>query len=345
VTVEDTFQNREQASAATLIYLGLSEDLGAGGDLTCAALIDHRQRATVNVVARKDGVLAGAPIGRMVFAQLDSSITWTARKVDGDTLCPGDVVAAVSGPLDQLLIGERTMLNFLTHLSGIATLTRRFVDAVAGTNAQILDTRKTLPGYRVLEKYAVRCGGGTNHRLGLYDGVLIKDNHLAAWTESDSIAAAVRKARAKSPPGVSIEVEVDTLDQLRDALAGGPDIVLLDNMDPATLRQAVAIRGAYSGPLSPVFGGEGRGEGAIAPKDPPHPNPLPRGGGEGTKPKAPPSGDGGLNIQLEASGGVTLDTVRDIALTGVERISIGALTHSAPALDLAFDWSNADAQG
>ncbi|HUQ68322.1 MAG TPA: carboxylating nicotinate-nucleotide diphosphorylase [Planctomycetaceae bacterium] len=323
MTVEDSFQTREQAAAATLVYLGLSEDLGAGGDLTCAALIDHRKRATVNVVARKDGVLAGAPIGRMVFAQLDPSITWTARKMDGDTLHPGDVIAAVSGPLDQLLIGERTMLNFLTHLSGIATLTRRFVDAVAGTNAQILDTRKTLPGYRVLEKYAVRCGGGTNHRLGLYDGVLIKDNHLAAWTKSTSIAAAVRTARAKSPPGVSIEVEVDTLDQLRDALAGAPDIVLLDNMDAATLREAVAIRDAH------LF-------------SPPSPDGGAMGETTSIEALAPPSGDRGLNrVLLEASGGVTLDTVRAIALTGVERISIGALTHSAPALDLAFDWSAA----
>jgi nicotinate-nucleotide pyrophosphorylase (carboxylating) len=327
VTVEDTFQTREQAAAATLVGLGLSEDLGAGGDLTCAALIDHRKRATVNVVARKDGVLAGAPIGRMVFAQLDPSITWTARKVDGDILHTGDVVAAVSGPLDKLLIGERTMLNFLTHLSGIATLTRRFVDAVAGTATVILDTRKTHPGYRLLEKYAVRCGGGTNHRMGLYDGVLIKDNHLAAWTESASIAAAVRTARAKSPPRVSIEVEVDTLEQLRDALAGGPDIVLLDNMPPAMLREAVAIRDAFL--FSP---------------------PSPDGGAMGEsmflEALAPRSGDRRLcKALLEASGGITFDTVREIAMTGVDRISIGALTHSAPALDLAFDWSNAEAQG
>lgn len=185
------------------------------------------------------------------------------------------------------------MLNFMTHLSGIATLTRRFVDAVRGTRAEVLDTRKTLPGWRLLEKYAVRCGGGTNHRMGLYDGVLIKDNHLAAWTESDSIAAAVETARQRSPAGVSIEVEVDTLDQLSDALRGGPDIVLLDNMDVATLRQAVNIR-------------------------------------DHTAPR----------VLLEASGGVTLETVAAIAQTGVERISVGGLTHSAPALDLAFDWKS-----
>jgi nicotinate-nucleotide pyrophosphorylase (carboxylating) len=301
--IESTFGSVERACAMRLITMALLEDLGDGGDLTCQALISPKDRATVNVVARKPGVLAGSPVGRMVFAALDPAITWTARKTDGERLTPGDVIATVTGPLAPLLIGERTMLNFLTHLSGIATLTRRFVDAVAGTDASILDTRKTLPGYRALEKYAVRCGSGANHRMGLYDGVLIKDNHLAAWTAlktpvadapgSPSIADAVGTARERSP-GVSIEVEVDSLDQLRDALSGSPDIVLLDNMDVTTLRQAVAIRNTMS-----------------------------------------PS------VKLEASGGVTLESVRAIAETGVERISIGALTHSAPALDLAFDWAEA----
>jgi nicotinate-nucleotide pyrophosphorylase (carboxylating) len=309
MTIESTFRDRERHCASRLIALALLEDLGDRGDLTCQALISPTDRAAVNVVARKPGVLAGSPVGRMVFAALDPDIEWSANKADGDSLAPGDIVSTVTGPLAQLLIGERTMLNFLTHLSGIATLTRRFVDAVAGTNAAILDTRKTLPGYRVLEKYAVRCGGGVNHRMGLYDGVLIKDNHLAAWTGKPrlpkssetaevsrgahaSIADAIRTAREQSPPGVSIEVEVETLDQLRDALAGSPDIVLLDNLAPATMRQAVAMR-------------------------------------DSTAPA----------VKLEASGGVTLDTVRAVAETGVERISIGALTHSAPALDLAFDWS------
>jgi len=293
MSIESTFGERERSAAATLVDLALREDLGDRGDLTCQALIAPADRAAVNVVARKPGVLAGSPIGRILFAAQDASITWAANKTDGDRLVPGDVVATVTGPLAKLLIGERTMLNFLTHLSGIATLTRRFVDAVAGTGAQILDTRKTLPGYRILEKYAVRCGGGTNHRLGLYDGVLIKDNHLAAWTAGASIADAVRTARVKWP-GVSIEVEVDRLDQLRDALAGAPEIVLLDNMDVGTMREAVAIRNAS-----------------------------------------------GAKALLEASGGVTFDTVRAIAETGVERISIGVLTHSAPALDLAFDWKEA----
>lgn len=291
--MEETFGADEQVSAETLIGLALSEDLASVGDLTCAALIRPDEQAAVQVVARKEGILAGAPIGRRVFSNLDTSVRWKSHRRDGERVAPGTAVATVTGPLRSLLTGERTMLNFLTHLSGVATLTRRFVDAVRGTRAEILDTRKTLPGWRLLEKYAVRCGGGTNHRMGLYDGVLIKDNHLAAWTESDSIAAAVEAARQRSPAGVSIEVEVDTLDQLRDALRGVPDIVLLDNMDVAALRQAVNIRDHTAS-----------------------------------------------QVLLEASGGVTLETVAAIAQTGVERISVGGLTHSAPALDLAFDWKS-----
>jgi nicotinate-nucleotide pyrophosphorylase (carboxylating) len=276
-----------------LISLALAEDLSSAGDLTCAALIQPDEQAEVQVIARREGVVAGSPVGRMVFARLDASVHWETHLADGARVSPGSVVATVSGPLGSLLTGERTMLNFLTHLSGIATLTRRFVDAVQGTRAEILDTRKTLPGWRLLEKYAVRCGGGTNHRMGLYDGILIKDNHLAAWTESDSIAAAVEAARRHSPTGISIEVEVDTLEQLSDALRGRPDIVLLDNMNAAMLRQAVNTR-------------------------------------DHTAPR----------VLLEASGGVSLETIAAIAQTGVERISVGGLTHSAPALDLAFDWKS-----
>ena len=289
--IEETFGSGEQSAATQLIDMALAEDLSTAGDLTCNALIRPDQTAIVQVVARKNGVLSGSPIGRMVFAKLDHQVRWEAFRRDGDRVSPGTIIAKVSGPLTSLLIGERTMLNFMTHLSGIATLTRIYVDAVAGTRARILDTRKTLPGWRLLEKYAVRCGGGTNHRMGLYDGVLIKDNHIAAWTESSSIAEAVRTARAKSPKGVSIEVEVDTITQLQDALQGSPDIVLLDNMDVETLSEAVSLRNR------------------LAPK-----------------------------VLLEASGGVNLETVGGIARTGVERISVGALTHSAPALDLGFDW-------
>lgn len=286
------FDPATHAAAETLISLALTEDLSDRGDLTCQALVSPEECATVCVVARQVGVLAGAPIGRMVMQQLNPEIQWLPRKQDGDRLEPGDVVAEVTGQLCSLLVGERTMLNFLTHLSGIATLTRRFVDAVTGTKARILDTRKTLPGWRLLEKYAVRCGGGTNHRLGLYDGILIKDNHLAAWTASNTktIAAAIQAARRKFPHA-PVEVEVDTLLQLQDALQAAPEIVLLDNMPPAMMREAVALRDA----------------------------------------EAP-------QVRLEASGGVNLSNIADIARTGVDRISIGALTHSAPALDLAFDW-------
>ena len=291
--VEDTFRSDEQSAAGTLIGLALAEDLGSAGDLTCAALIRPEEQAAVQVVARTAGVLAGSPVGRMVFGWLDPAVRWETHRRDGDVIERGLAVATVSGPLATLLTGERTMLNFMTHLSGVATMTRRFVDAVRGTRATILDTRKTLPGWRALEKYAVRCGGGTNHRMGLYDGVLIKDNHLAAWTESASIALAVETARQRSPAGLSIEVEVDTLAQLEDALRGHPDIVLLDNMDLESLRASVRLRDR------------------LAPQ-----------------------------VLLEASGGVTLATVAGIAQTGVERISVGGLTHSAPALDLAFDWKS-----
>ena len=293
------FGSSEQIASAELIRLALQEDLADGGDLTCQALIDETDRGEVQVVARQSGVLAGTPVAERVFARLDSGIVWATLIADGSRLSRGDVVATIAGPLRSLLTGERTALNFLTHLSGVATLTRRFVDAVKGTRARILDTRKTHPGWRVLEKYAVRCGGGTNHRMGLYDGCLIKDNHLAAWgakSPGRTIAGAIEHARARLPRGTPIEVEVDTLDQLRDALAARPEIVLLDNMSPDVLRQAVALRDQ------------------LAPE-----------------------------VQLEASGGVTLETVGEIAKTGVERISAGALTHSAVALDLAFDWKGQSA--
>jgi nicotinate-nucleotide pyrophosphorylase (carboxylating) len=284
----------EAQTAETLIGLALAEDLASAGDLTSQSLIGEKDDGTVQVVVRKPGVVSGGPIARRVFARLDPSVTWTQHLADGTRVLPGDVVASVSGPLRSLLTGERTALNFLTHLSGIATLTALFVDAVAGTRARILDTRKTHPGYRLLEKYAVRCGGGTNHRMGLYDGVLIKDNHLAGWSEfhrGATLAGAVQHCRERTGGSVSIEVEVDTLEQLSDVLAAAPEIVLLDNMTPDQMREAVSIR------------------------DRSQPRTL-----------------------LEASGRVSLETVAAIASTGVERISIGALTHSAPALDLAFDW-------
>ena len=289
------FSEPDRTAAEKLIDLALAEDLHDVGDLTCQALIGEAEQAAVQVVARQAGVLAGTPVAEMVFARLDDAVKWESHLPEGSRLEPGSVAATVSGPLRALLTGERTALNFLTHLCGVATLTRKFVDAVEETNAKILDTRKTHPGYRLLEKYAVRAGGGTNHRMGLYDGILIKDNHLAAWAESgeeSTIAEAIKQARnCVRKEGVSIEVEVETLEQLADALGGTPDIVLLDNMDVETLRKAVALRNQ----------------------------------------EAP-------NVLLEASGGVLLENVGEIAETGVERISVGALTHSAVALDLAFDW-------
>ncbi len=294
-----TYDDRERRAAGRLIELAFAEDLDEAGDLTCQALIPDSARAEVLVVARQRGVLAGGPVAMQVFSTLDPQVVWTPEASDGTELSAATCIAKVAGPLRSLLTGERTALNFLTHLSGIATLTHRFVEAAQPADVEILDTRKTHPGWRILEKYAVRAGGGTNHRMGLFDGCLIKDNHLAAWeaeqsssSTKPSIAEAVRQARVNVGNNVSVEVEVDTLDQLRDALAGSPDIVLLDNMPPEVLREAVAIR-----------------------------NEL------------------GPQVLLEASGGITLETIAGIAKTGVERISIGALTHSAPACDIAFDWS------
>lgn len=288
-----TFRAPERLAADRLIELALGEDLAAAGDITTAALVTPNERGTVHIVARQPGVLAGLPIVEQVFARLDAAVVVENRLEDGARLERGTVVACLRGPQRALLTGERTALNFLTHLSGVATLTRRFVDLVAGTQAGIYDTRKTLPGWRLLEKYAVRAGGGRNHRVGLYDMVLIKDNHLAGWQAATghTIAEAVAAAREHTGGTVRIEVEVDSLDQLRDALYGRPDIVLLDNMDCPMLAAAVALRNE-------------------------------------TAPQ----------VELEASGGITLETVAAIARTGVERISTGALTHSAVALDLAFDW-------
>jgi nicotinate-nucleotide pyrophosphorylase (carboxylating) len=295
------FDDPERAAAKPLVTVGLREDLGRAGDITSEAFIGPDERGAVQIVARQAGVIAGLPLVEQVFQALDPTVTIVPLVSDGSPCEAGSVVAELAGKVRILLAGERVALNFLTHLSGIASLTQQYVRSIAGTRARIYDTRKTLPGWRVLAKYAVRAGGGTNHRMGLFDAVLIKDNHLAAWKASGrehSIAAAVRAARQSAPSGTVIEVEVDTLEQLADALSAPPDIVLLDNMSCDQLRQAVTLRDA----------------------------------------QAP-------QVQLEASGGVSLETVAAIAATGVERISIGALTHSAPILDLAFDWKPASADG
>jgi nicotinate-nucleotide pyrophosphorylase (carboxylating) len=285
------FTAAESNACRRLVAWALDEDLGGLNDVTSEAIIPEDQTGRAALVSRAPGVLAGLPAVPLVVAAVAPDLTFEALTEDGQPLSPGQRIATLSGPLRSLLTMERTALNFLQHLSGIATLTRRFVDAVAGLNCRILDTRKTLPGWRLLAKYAVRCGGGHNHRTGLYDGVLIKDNHLAALAgKPQALTEAIRAARRHAST-VPLEVEVDTLEQLDEALAARPDMVLLDNMTLNQLREAVRRRNASAS-----------------------------------------------GVLLEASGGVTLETVRAIAETGVDRISVGALTHSAPALDIALDY-------
>ena len=286
------FTDAARSSAATLIALALAEDLGPTGDLTANATIPSEACGSVRFVARAEGVLAGLPVVRMLAERFELIDGWRSLRDDGDRIGPGTEIARVAGRMRSLLAMERTALNFLQRLSGIATLTARFVAEVAGTRAEILDTRKTTPGWRILEKYAVCCGGGRNHRFGLYDAVLIKDNHLAWLADlGDPIGRAIAAARAQAPPETIVEVEVDSLDQLDRALECDPDIILVDNLGPDALSEAVRRRDA----------------------------------------KAP-------RIRLEASGGITLARVRALAETGVDRISVGALTHSAPALDIGLDF-------
>jgi nicotinate-nucleotide pyrophosphorylase (carboxylating) len=282
----------ESDACGRLVAMALQEDLGPAGDLTSQAVIPADLQGKAVFVARAPGVVAGLPAAAQVFAAVERGLTFQPVCTDGTAVSAGGRLASVSGPMRGILAGERTALNFLQHLSGIATLTRRYVEAVAGLPARILDTRKTLPGWRLLEKYAVRQGGGHNHRLGLYDGILIKDNHLAARGQGvRAVAEQADTRRRKRESLVPLEVEVDTLDQLDEVLGCRPDIVLLDNMTPEQLSEAVRRRNE----------------------------------------KAP-------GVLLEASGGVTLATVRALAESGVDRISVGALTHSAPALDIALDY-------
>ncbi|HEY2783713.1 MAG TPA: carboxylating nicotinate-nucleotide diphosphorylase [Fimbriiglobus sp.] len=275
-----------------LVEMALAEDLGPAGDRTSESVISAGARGVAAFVARSGGVIAGLSAVELVAAAVSHDLAFQSKVNDGTKVEPKTVIATIEGPLRALLVSERTALNFLQRLSGIATLTRKYVEAVAGTKAKVLDTRKTTPGWRLLEKYAVRMGGGANHRVGLFDGVLIKDNHLAGL--SGDIRKAISLARSfPANAGLPIEVEVDSLDQLDLALLEKPEIVLLDNMGPDLLCEAVLRRNLAS-----------------------------------------PS------THLEASGGVTLDTIRSIAETGVDRISVGALTHSAPALDIALDYQS-----
>ena len=268
-----------------LIDLALAEDFGTDGDVTSISTIPEELQGRAAFVARSPGVLAGIEAAKRVCQRVDAKIEFVASFIDGDPIQKGDELARIQGPMRSILAAERTALNFLQHLSGIATLTSQFVDAVVGLQVKILDTRKTLPGWRALEKYAVRMGGGTNHRVGLFDMVLIKDNHLAAM--ENEIQAAIAAARTKFP-SLPLEIEVETLEQLEIALASKPDIVLLDNMNTEMMREAVTRRNAT----------------------------------------AP---------DVKFAPAATLETVRAIAETGVDRISVGALTHSA-APDIALDY-------
>lgn len=266
----------------TLISQALAEDIG-NGDITTSCTVAPGALGKGCIIAKEPLVLAGVDIARQVFLKVDSGLAITFSQSDGSQAMEGDKLLEIGGDLAAMLMAERTALNFLQRLSGIATLTRAFVDEVVGTSARILDTRKTTPGYRLFEKAAVRAGGGYNHRFGLYDGILIKDNHIAA---AGSIQQAVGAAKASNRHSLRVQVEVETLDQLAEAIAAGADAIMLDNMDLKTMAEAVRLTSG--------------------------------------------------KVILEASGGVTLDNVREVAATGVDLISVGALTHSARAVDMSM---------
>jgi len=267
-----------------LVDCALAEDLNSG-DLTSEALFSPAARAKASIIARQRLVVSGLEAAALVFSRLDDRCRFKEVSREGAMVRRGKVLASVSGPTRTLLSGERTALNFLRHLSGIATLTREYVEALSGTGCTLLDTRKTTPGLRVLEKAAVRAGGGSNHRCGLFDGVMIKDNHISA---AGSIRSAVKAARRRAPPTVRIEVECANLAQVKKALAAGADIIMLDNMPPARIEKALDVI-------------DGR-------------------------------------AMTEASGNLTLENIRRVAETGVDFVSVGALTHSAPAADIAMEF-------
>jgi nicotinate-nucleotide pyrophosphorylase (carboxylating) len=274
------------SSTSRLLDLALAEDIG-GGDVTSNLTVPAARSARGTILAKVPGVISGLDVAGEVFRRVDPETRFTPLVADGDAVTAMTPIATIEGSARSVLAGERVALNLLQRLSGVATITARYVAAVQDTRARIVDTRKTTPGLRSLEKAAVRHGGGYNHRFGLTDGVLIKDNHLAAVGGEDRVLRAVSLARESAPHTLRIEIEVTTLDELAQALAAGADAVLLDNMDVSTVRKAVALASGRA--------------------------------------------------LLEASGGVTLETVAEIAATGVDLISVGALTHSAPALDISLD--------
>ena len=286
----------DAAAVGRLVAAALDEDLGAapGRDVTTQATVPTDARGTARLMARADGVLAGLVVAPVVLAQVATRLglpdpELDVHRADGSVLHRGDLVATLSGPVQVLLVAERTLLNLVSRASGVATHTRRFADVLTGTGARVLDTRKTTPGLRALEKYAVRCGGGTNKRMGLYDVAMVKDNHVVA---AGGIAAAVRAVRERFPD-VPIQVEADTLDQALEALDAGARFLLLDNMAVPVLTEVVAAVRAREAETGPV--------------------------------------------ELEATGNLTLETAAAVAGTGVDYLSVGALTHSSPILDLALD--------
>jgi len=290
----DRLKTKALESLQPLLTLALDEDIGPG-DLTSDVLIDTEAMAEADLLGKARGVVAGLLFVTPMLHRVDSRLTFKPAVEDGTPIRPGDVLGRITGPVRPLLTVERTLLNFLQALSGVASYTRRFVDAVDGTGAVILDTRKTTPGWRFLEKYAVRMGGGVNHRTGLHDGVLIKDNHLAVRAPNhvgETIARLVTEARSRIAPQIPIHVELERIDYLEEILKSSPDVILLDNMKPPMIREAVQRRDRLFGDGGPA---------------------------------------------LEASGGITLETVRPIAETGVDRLSIGSLTHSAPNLDISLE--------
>ena len=272
-----------------LIDLALAEDIGTG-DITSLATIPADRTATAVMLAKDVGVLSGIDVAREGFLTVDPSLEFEALKQDGDTIADREDLAVVKGNARSILTGERVALNFVQRLSGVATITASYAAAVAGSNTSIVDTRKTTPGMRLLEKRAVMDGGGRNHRFGLADGVLIKDNHLAAIGGPNRIADAIAAARNRAPHTLKVEVEVTSLDELRQALDANADIVMLDNMDTPTMAEAITIRN-----------------------------------------------ESGKPALLEASGGITLERLPELAAIGIDLISAGALTHSAPSLDISLD--------
>jgi nicotinate-nucleotide pyrophosphorylase (carboxylating) len=282
-------------AVSRLIEIAIEEDLGEEGDVT-ARVVPEANRCEARIVYREGGVVAGLPLATRVLARIAPDAVLEPSAADGDVLEVGAVAGVIKGPSRGVLAAERLILNFMQRLSGTATATRRFVDAVAGTAAKLLDTRKTTPGWRTIEKYAVLAGGGHNHRMGLYDQVLIKDNHLVSWGGEGSIPEVIAEARRVAPPNTPIEVEVTTLEGGLSAARSGADIILLDNFGVDALRDAVSKIRA-----------DAQSRGAQAPA-------------------------------LEASGGISLETVGAVAQTGVDRISTGWITHSARALDIALDF-------